>query len=126
MGDLRWLAIGARSLSILSWLVIVAVMIRVLSGGGTLAGVGYVLSTESPVVLAFVAATFIVAAATTVTIARGRPGAWSASWRGALFALVSGGVLLYADHESAVFAIAAAGLALAIAVAMASRASRAT
>lgn len=124
MRDRRWFALGARSLSILAWLVIVVVMIRVLSGGGTLTGVGYVLSTESPIELAFMAGSFIVAAAAMVAIARDRPGAWSFAWMGAVFAMISSVVLLVSDHESAAIAIAAAGLALVVAVAMASPAGR--
>lgn len=111
-------------MSLLSWLVIVAVIVRVISGGGTLVGVGYVFRTESAVALAFIAATLIAAGAATLAIARGRPGWWSLSRRGALVALVSSVVLLLADHESALFAIVAAILAWAIASAMASRARR--
>ncbi|MGK2852333.1 MAG: hypothetical protein ACSLFN_15690 [Candidatus Limnocylindrales bacterium] len=126
MSEPRWLAIGARLLSILSWPVIVAVMVRLLSGGGTLTGVGYVLSTESPLALAFVAVTCIVAVTAVVAIARDRPGVWTYALKGALIALTSAVVLLVADHESALIAIAAASLALAIAIAMASLARRAT
>lgn len=124
MRDARWLAIGARSVSLLSWLVVVAVMLRVLSGGGTLVGVGYVLSTESPVLLAFVAATFLVAAAAIISIARDHAGAWTNAWKRALLALTGAVVLWIAGHESAVFAIAAASLASVVAVVMALRESR--
>lgn len=122
MGETRWLAIGARWLSILCWLVIVAVTIRVLSGGGTLVGVGFVLSTESPLVLASLAATFISAVTGMVHIIRDRTGSWSSAWKLALFALTGAAGLLLGGHESALFAIAAAGLALAIALAMTRRA----
>lgn len=125
MRDRRWLATGARSLSILAWLVIIGVMIRVLSGGGTLTGVGYVLSTESPVTLALVGGALVVAGAAMVVIARDRPGTWSFAGRGALFAVVSSVVLLAADHESAAIAIAAAVLALVVALAMAPPVGRA-
>lgn len=103
-----------------------AVIVRVISGGGTLVGVGYVFKTESAVVLASIAATLIAAGAATLAIARGRPGWWSLSRRGALVALVCALVLLLAHHDSALFAMAAAALAWAIASAMASRARRRT
>lgn len=118
MGNRRWLTIGARSSSIIGWLIIAAVLVRIVSGGGTLDGVWYVLSTKSPFTLALVATTILIAALAMVALVQDRSWAWSASWRGALFALACAAVLLIGGHESAALAAAAAAGVLIVGVAM--------
>lgn len=112
----------ARVASILCWIVISAVLLRIVSGGGSLDGVGYVLSTEPRIALAGGAALLLTAALVSEALIRDRPWAWRASRVGAAAALAGSLVLLVDRHSSGIIALAAAGLALAIAVVMMVRA----
>lgn len=115
------LSASARLASILCWLAIAVVVLRIVSGGGSLMGVGYVLATEPRIAITTGAVVLITATVVSIALAQGRPWAWRASRVGAAAALAGSVILVIDDHSSGLLAAAAAGLALAIGAAMESR-----
>jgi hypothetical protein len=106
------MAVPARILSIAAWCVVAAVLLRVVSGGGTLRGVGHVLGTEPPLVVALIGASLIVASVSIVAQIRNVSWASPFSWISAAIALATSLVLDRGGHESAIVAAAASGLVL--------------
>lgn len=104
----------ARVVSILCWVAVAAVLVRIVSGGGSLTGVGYVLATEPRVALATGAIVLSTAVFVSVALLQRRPWAWRASAAGAGAALAGSLILVVDDHSSALVAAAAAALALTI------------
>lgn len=111
----------ARIVSILCWITVAAVLVRIVSGGGSLRGVGYVLATEPRLALAAGAIVLSTAVFVSIALFQRRPWAWRASGAGAGTALAGSIILVIDDHSSALVATAAAGLALAIGLCMMSR-----
>lgn len=113
----------ARVASILCWITVAAVLVRIVSGGGSLRGVGYVLATEPRLALATGAIVLSTAVLVSIALLQRRPWAWRASGAGAGAALAGSLILVIDDHSSALVAAAAAGLALAIGLRMTLRPS---
>ncbi len=103
---------AARIASIAGWIVIMAVVARIASGGGTLRGVNFVLLTEPLVAVLAGAMTLLAAAVALFDLLRARPGAWRLSIGGGLVALVTHGLLYLVGHESALLGAAAAVLVI--------------
>lgn len=112
----------ARLASVVGWVVIVTVILRIVSGGGSVAGIGYVLSTEPRI--AIYAGAIVLASAVVMTgaLLLRRTWAWRSSRIGAAAALVGCLVLVVDGHPSALVAGAAAATILAIGVVMTRRA----
>lgn len=111
----------ARIVSVLCWMTVAVVLLRMVSGGGSVAGIGYVLATEPRLAILTGALVLTTAAIVSVALVQRRPWAWRASWIGAAAALVGSLLLVVDDHASGLLAAAAAGLALAIGVVMSTR-----
>jgi hypothetical protein len=94
----------ARRIAILGWVAVVAIFARVASGGGTLRGVGYVMSTEEPGVVALVSVSLAVAIVAIVALLREASWAWRTSRAGAIVALATSLVLAIDGHDSALVA----------------------
>lgn len=110
------LPIVARVVSILCWITVAAVVLRILSGGGSLRGVGYVLATEPRLALATGAVVLATATIVSAALLLRRRWAWRASTAGAAAVLWGSLILVIDDHSSGLIAAAAAGVALAIGV----------
>lgn len=106
------MAVAARILTVVAWCVFAAILLRVLSGGGTLQGVGYVLRTEPPVVVALMGTSLIVAIVSIVGQVRDPSWAQPFTRIAAVIALVTSFALDRGSHESAIVAAAASGLVL--------------
>jgi hypothetical protein len=106
------MAFAVRVLSVVAWCVFAAILLRMLSGGGTLQGVGYVLRTEPPVEVALMGASLIVATVSIVGRVRDLPWASPFSRIAAAIGLVTSLVLDQGHHQSAIVAAAALGLVL--------------
>ena len=106
------MAVPARILSVAAWCVVAAVLLRVVSGGGTLRGVGHVLGTEPPLVVALIGASLIVAIVS--ILAQIRDVSWASPFSriSAAIALATSLALDRGGHESAIVAAAASGLVL--------------
>jgi hypothetical protein len=89
-------------------------MIRVLSGGGTVRGVGYVLGTEPAVLVALLLASLAVTVLAILGLLRDLSWAWGMSNAGAGIALATSVLLGLEGHGSANIALVAAGVVLAI------------
>lgn len=111
----------ARTVSVLCWFTVAAVLVRILSGGGSLRGVGYVLATEPRLALATGAIVLSTAVFVSVALLQRRPWAWRTSGAGAGAALAGSLILVIDDHSSALVAAAASALALTIGLHMMSR-----
>jgi len=99
---------------VLGWVVIGAVMVRVLSGGGTLTGVDFVLGTEPAVLVALLLGSLVVGVLAIVGLVLDRSWAWDVSNAGATIALVTSVLLELDGHDSANLAVIAAVVVLAI------------
>ena len=91
-------------------------MVRVLSGGGTVRGIGYVLGTEPLVLVALLFASLTVAVLAIVGLLRNRSWAWDVSTVGAGIALATSVFLGVDGHDSASIAIVAAVVVLAVGI----------
>jgi hypothetical protein len=76
----------------------------VASGGGTLRGVGYVISTEGPGVVALVSMSLAVAIVAIVALLLEASWAWRLSKAGAIVALATSLVLTIDGHDSGLVA----------------------
>ena len=106
----------ARVFAALGWVAVVGLLLRVASGGGTMRGIGYVITTEPPLVVAFVAASLVVAIVAIVVLIREASWAWRFSTAGAGLALATSVVLAVGGHDSAILAVLVSGLLLAVGV----------
>ena len=106
----------ARIIAVVGWVVFAGVLIRVASGGGTLRGVGYVLGTESPLLVVLLAASLVSGTLAIFAFVRDMPSAWTISSAGAGIALATSVLLGLDGHQSAVLAALAAGLVLLVGV----------
>ena len=89
-------------------------MVRVLSGGGTVRGVGFVLGTEPPVLVALLLASLGVAVLAILGLVRNLSWAWDVSNVGAGTALATSVFLGLDGHDSATVAVVAAVVLLVI------------
>jgi hypothetical protein len=106
------MTVPARIVSVVAWCVVAAILIRVVSGGGTLRGVGHVLRTEPLIVLALIAATLVVAIVSIAAQLRDFPWASHFSRIAAAIALATSLALDRGGHASAIVAAAASGVVL--------------
>jgi uncharacterized membrane protein len=106
----------ARIVSIIGWCLVTAIILRVVSGGGTLRGVGYVLGTEPPGVVALMGATLVMAIVAIVAMTRDLPWASAFSVVGAGVALATSLVLDRGGHESAMVGAIASTLVIVIGI----------
>jgi hypothetical protein len=103
---------AARIISVVGWVSFAAVVIRVVSGGGTLRGVGYVLGTEPVVLVAFLLASLAASGISILALLRDVPRAWAISVAAAVIALSTSLLLGLDGHGSAIFAAVASGVVL--------------
>jgi urea transporter len=89
-------------------------MVRVLSGGGTLTGVDFVLGTEPAVLVALLLGSLLVGVLAILGLALDRSWAWDVSNAGAAVALATSVLLGLDGHDSANVAVIAALVVLAI------------
>lgn len=103
----------ARVVIAAAWIVIAAVVLRIASGGGSLVGVRFVLGTEP--LLVVLAGSGLLAAAGAVLVGMARRRAWTSKLSDAAAVLAVPGFLLLLGegHDSAIFGIGAAAVALA-------------
>ncbi len=87
-------------------------MVRVLSGGGTVRGVGYVLGTEPAALVALLLASLAVAVLAILGLARDASWALDVSNAGAGIALATSVLLALDGHDSANVAVLAAVVVL--------------
>lgn len=118
MADRAFVARTARIIAVVGWVVFGGVLLRVASGGGTLRGVGYVLGTESPVVVLLLAASLISGSLAIFALVRDLPSAWAISSAGAGIALATSALLGIDGHRSALLAALASGLVLLVGIAV--------
>ena len=116
MADRALVARTARIIAVVGWVVFGGVLLRVVSGGGTLRGVGYVLGTESPLVVVLLAASLISGSLAIFALVRDLPSAWTISSAGAGIALATSGLLGLDGHRSALLAALASGLVLLVGI----------
>lgn len=105
-----------RIIVVVGWVVFAGIVVRVASGGGTLRGVGYVLGTESPVVVVLVVASLISGSLAIFALVRDLSSAWAISSAGAGIALSTSLLLTLDGHESALLAAMASGLVLLVGI----------
>ena len=86
------------------------------SGGGTLRGVGYVISTEGPGVVALVSASLAFAIVAIVALLREASWAWRLSRAGAILALATSLVLAIDGHDSGLVAGLVSSLLLTVGI----------
>ena len=91
-------------------------IVRVLSGGGTVRGVGFVLGTEPPVLVALLLASLTVAVLAVLGLLRDASWAWDVSNVGAGIALATSVFLGLDGHDSAGVAVVAAIVVLGIGI----------
>ena len=103
---------AARIVAVIGWVVFGGVVLRVVSGGGTLRGVGYVLDTEAPLLLVLIAASLVAGSVAVVALVRDVPWAWRASTAAAGVALLTSIVLGFDEHRSAALAAVASAAVL--------------
>lgn len=99
-------------ISIVGWVAVAGILVRVASGGGTLRGIGYVLTTEQLSVVVLIVASLSVAIVAIFAQARDLSSAWPFSNAGAAIALVTSLVLAIGGHDSAWVAGLASSLLL--------------
>lgn len=105
-----------RALAIASWTTILVVLLRIVSGGGSLRGVGYVLETEPRVVVAIGALVLVGGLVAISGLLLDAAWAWRASGAASAIALAAGLVLLAGGHDSAWLVVLAAALGLVLTV----------
>ena len=110
------MALSARVISIIGWVTVAGVLVRVTSGGGTLRGVGYVLGTEQLGVVVLIVTSLIVAIVAIAAWVGDRSWAWRFSSSGACIALLTSLVLALDGHASAWVAGLASSLVLAVGI----------
>ena len=106
----------ARVISIVGWVTVTGVLVRVTSGGGTLRGVRYVLGTEQLGVVVLIVTSLVVAIAAILALVRDVSWAWRFSTAGASIALITSIVLALGGHDSAWVAGIGAGLVLGVGI----------
>ena len=116
MADRALVARMARVIAVVGWVVFGGVLLRVASGGGTLRGVGFVLGTESPLVVVLLAASLISGSLAIFALVRDMPSAWTISSAGAGIALATSGLLGLGGHRSALLAALASGVVLLVGI----------
>jgi hypothetical protein len=104
-----------RVIALLGWVALVALFLRVASGGGTMRGVGYVITTEEPWVVALVAASLAVGILAVALLADAS-WAWRISTAGGGLALATSVVLAIGGHDSAILAGFVSGALLAMGI----------
>lgn len=106
------LSAGARAAVAAAWLTIAAVVLRIASGGGSLIGVRFVLDTEPLLVVLVGCGLLAAAGAVLIGTARRHDWATRVSDVAAVLAVPGFLLLLAEGHDSAVFGIVAAAVAL--------------
>ena len=100
-------------ISIIGWVAIAGILVRLTSGGGTLRGVGYVLGTEQLGVVVLIVTSLTVAIGAIVGLVGDVRWAWRFSSAGASIALITSLILVLDGHASAWVAGLASSLVLA-------------
>ena len=110
------MARSARVISIVGWVAVVWIFLRVASGGGTLRGVGYVLGTEPLGLVVLIVTSLIVAVVAIVAQVADVSWASPLSTAGAAIALITSMVLVLGEHDSAWVAGLASGMVLVVGI----------